>query len=41
MKQTKALESIAYHEAGHAVAAWDCNVRIKALSIIPEGEGAR
>ncbi len=35
MKQTKELESIAYHEAGHAVAAHAHQVRIKALTIVP------
>ncbi len=37
MKYTKALESTAYHEAGHAVAAWHFRVRGKSLSIIPDG----
>ena len=36
MKRTKALESTAYHEAGHAVAAWRYGVRTKRLSIVPE-----
>jgi ATP-dependent Zn protease len=40
MKRTKALESAAYHEAGHAVAAWHCRVRTKSLSIIPELDSA-
>ena len=33
---SKKLQSIAYHEAGHAVIAWQVKVRIKKLSIIPE-----
>ncbi len=36
MNPTKALQSTAYHEAGHAVAAWDVLVRAKSLSIIPD-----
>ncbi|MHA1554171.1 MAG: hypothetical protein ACTSU0_07150 [Alphaproteobacteria bacterium] len=40
MKRTKALESAAYHEAGHAVAAWRCRVRTKSLSIVPEPDSA-
>ena len=36
MKRTKALESVAYHEAGHAVAAWHVRVRTTALSIVPD-----
>ena len=40
MKRTKALESAAYHEAGHAVAAWHCGVRTKSLSIVPESDSA-
>ena len=36
MKRTKELESIAYHEAGHAVVAWRVGVKAKSLSIIPE-----
>ena len=35
MKRTKALESTAIHEAGHAVMAWRLGVRTKTLSIIP------
>lgn len=35
MKQTKAIESIAYHEAGHAVAAHAHKVRTKAVTIVP------
>ncbi len=35
VKQTKALESIAYHEAGHAVAAHAHQVRTKKLTIVP------
>ncbi len=36
MRRTKALESTAYHEAGHAVAAWKLGVRTKKLSIVPD-----
>ncbi len=36
MKPTKALQSTAYHEAGHAVAAWHVHVPTKDLSIIPD-----
>ncbi len=36
MKLSKDLESLAYHEAGHAVAAFHHNVRAKKLSILPE-----
>ncbi len=36
MKPTKVLQSTAYHEAGHAVAAWHVGVRAKSLSIIPD-----
>ncbi len=36
MKRTKALQSTACHEAGHAVAAWRLGVRTKSLSIIPK-----
>jgi hypothetical protein len=36
---SKMLESTAYHEAGHAVAAYDVRLRTKALSIVPnDGE---
>lgn len=34
MKRTKLLESVAYHEAGHAVAAWRVGVRLHELSMI-------
>jgi ATP-dependent Zn protease len=37
-RRTKALESTAYHEAGHAVAAYAHGVRTKALSIVPDGD---
>ena len=40
MKLTRALKSTAYHEAGHAVAAWHLGVRTKALSIVPEARSA-
>ncbi len=36
MRRTKALESTAYHEAGHAVAAQRHGMRTKRLSIVPE-----
>lgn len=35
-RPTKALQSVAYHEAGHAVVAWRFGVRTKRLSIIPD-----
>ena len=37
-KPPKKFEAIAYHEAGHAVAAWRTGVRIKALSIVPQDD---
>ena len=40
MKPTKALRSVAYHEAGHAVAAWEVSLPIKTLSIVPEADTA-
>ena len=40
MKRTKKVESIAYHEAGHAVAAWKRRIRIKQLSILSDGDSA-
>lgn len=33
-----AREAIAYHEAGHVVAAWDLGVRIKHATVIPDAE---
>ena len=36
MKPTKALQSTAYHEAGHAVASWHVHAPTKNLSIIPD-----
>ncbi len=38
MKRTKALQTIAYHEAGHAVAAWYVRVRSISLSIMPDSQ---
>ncbi len=38
MKRTKKLEATAYHEAGHAVAAWAHGVRTKHLSILPDDD---
>jgi hypothetical protein len=35
MKITKALQSTAHHEAGHAVAALTCSIPTRKLSIIP------
>ena len=35
MKRTKALEAIAYHEAGHAVTCWHQHIGLKHLSIVP------
>lgn len=40
MKRTKALESVAHHEAGHAFAAFHRGVRIKKLTIVPDGDAA-
>ncbi len=31
-------KAIAYHEAGHAVAAWSCRLKILKISIIPDDE---
>jgi hypothetical protein len=28
-------EAIAFHEAGHAVAAWDQRIRVKTATILP------
>ena len=36
MKITKALQSTAHHEAGHAVAANTCSIATRKLSIIPK-----
>ncbi len=38
MKRTKALEATAHHEAGHAVAAFSQDVKINAISILPDGQ---
>ena len=38
MKRTKKLESTAYHEAGHAVAAHWLGIRTKHLSILPDDD---
>jgi len=35
-RPTKALEAIAYHEAGHALAAYEERIRIKRVTIKPE-----
>lgn len=40
MKITKALQSTAYHEAGHAFAAWRVGVRTKKLTIVPHADAA-
>ncbi len=40
MKRTKALESTAYHEAGHTVAAWRHRIAIRNASIVSEGRPA-
>lgn len=37
MKHTMKLEGVAYHEAGHAVVAWECGIRTKRLTIVPNG----
>ena len=38
MRRTKALESTAYHEAGHAVAAYRHGMKVKRLTIVPSGD---
>lgn len=40
MSTSKSLEATAYHEAGHAVAAWRLGVGLRkhALSIVPDGD---
>ena len=38
MKITKALQSTAHHEAGHAVAAFTCSIATRKLSIIPNND---
>ena len=35
MKITKALESVAHHEAGHIVAAWLQGFKLKSVTIVP------
>ena len=35
MKRTKALEAVAYHEAGHAVMCWCEGIGLKRVSIVP------
>ena len=40
MKRTKALESTAYHEAGHTIAAWRHRIAIRNASVVPEGRPA-
>jgi hypothetical protein len=32
------LEAVAYHEAGHAVAAWLLNIPLRKVTIVPEGD---
>lgn len=32
------LEAVAYHEAGHAVAAWLLHIPIRKVTIVPEGD---
>ena len=39
MEPTKSLVSTAYHQAGHAVAAYKFNLKPKDLTIIDEGNG--
>lgn len=34
MKRTRLLESVAFHEAGHAVVAWTVGVRLRELSMV-------
>jgi hypothetical protein len=36
MVRSKALEATAYHEAGHAVVAWDQHVGLRRISIVPD-----
>ncbi len=38
MKITKALQATAYHEAGHAVAAWYLGAGVKSASIVPDAD---
>ena len=38
MKITKALQSTAYHEAGHAVMAWDQGLKFHHVTIKPHGD---
>ncbi len=38
MRRTKALEATAYHEAGHAVAAYKVGMKVKRLTIVPSGD---
>ena len=40
MKRIKALESTAYHEAGHAVAAYQVGQLIKSVTIIPDDDSS-
>ncbi len=40
MKRTKAIEALAYHEAGHAVLCWEERVRLKGASIVPDRTSA-
>jgi hypothetical protein len=35
-KIARALRTLAYHEAGHAVVAWVCGVRVKKVTIVPD-----
>ena len=37
-RRTKALQSTAYHEAGHAVAAYRHGMKVKRLTIVPSGD---
>jgi hypothetical protein len=38
MKITKALQATAYHEAGHAVAAWYLGAGVESASIVPDDD---
>ncbi len=40
MRRTKRLETVAHHEAGHAVAAAQHRVRLHSLSIVPDVNSA-
>ena len=37
LRRTPFLEAVAYHEAGHLIAAWRCRIAIKRATIVPKG----